>query len=107
MLFPPRQKKKYRGILLAAPQDGDGRCQECGGACCRSFSDVELSWEEYERLQKLGATRLQLSLLGPHRLLIDYNCEFLTDGRCAIYAARPEICRRFTCEDCSHLPDPG
>jgi len=104
MLFPPPRMKRYHGILLDAPRDGDDRCRDCGGACCRSFSDVELTWEEYERLRELGSTRLQLSLLGPHRLVIDYNCEFLTDGRCAIYEARPEICRRFTCED---VPSPS
>jgi Fe-S-cluster containining protein len=92
-----RFRTKLRGLLLDQPNNGDGRCQACGGACCRSFSDVALTWDEYKRLQELGATRLQLSLFGPHRLVIDYNCEFLVAGRCAIYESRPEICRRFSC----------
>ncbi len=99
MLFISRMKEKRHGIILDHPQDGDERCSNCGGGCCRSFSDVELSWEEFERLDKLGASRLQLSLRGPHRLVIDYNCEFLRNGRCSIYEARPEVCRRFTCVD--------
>lgn len=99
MLFIKRSGEKRHGRLLAHPQDGDERCSRCGGECCRSFTDVELSWEEFERLQKLGASRLQLALFGPHRLLIDYNCEFLREGRCSIYEARPEICRRFICGD--------
>jgi len=99
MPFPSRQKTKLRGILLEKPQDGDPRCAACGGACCRSFSDVELSWEEFERLHDLGARRLQLSLVGRHRLLIDYNCEFLVEGKCSIYEARPDICRFFTCAE--------
>ena len=90
-------RTKLRGLLLDQPHDGDQRCRECGGACCRSFSDVVLTWDEYKRLQELGATRLQLSLVGPHRLVIDYNCEFLLKGRCSIYDSRPEICRRFNC----------
>jgi len=98
MPFPNRQKK-LRGILLDHPQTGGERCQKCDGACCRSFTDVEISWEEFERLHDLGARRLQLSLVGPHRLVIDYNCEFLKDGKCSIYEARPDICRRFTCAD--------
>lgn len=98
MAFHPRPPK-LRGILLDHPQDGDDRCHQCNGACCRSFSDVELTWEEFVRLQALGATRLQLSLVGPHRLVIDYNCEFLLDGRCSIYELRPEICRRFYCQE--------
>ena len=99
MPFPNRQKTKLRGILLEHPHSGDERCQKCDGACCRSFTDVEISWEEFERLRDLGARRLQLSLRGPHRLVIDYNCEFLVAGRCSIYEARPDICRRFTCID--------
>ena len=99
MLFKSRSKERRHGTLLEYPQDGDQRCFNCGGECCRSFTDVELTWEEYERLRGLGASRLQLSLTGPHRLMIDYNCEFLRDGRCSIYEARPEICRRFTCTD--------
>src|SRR5690349_4887572 len=99
MLFPSLRKKRYHGILLDAPRDGDDRCLKCGGACCSSFAAVEISWDEYERLQELGARRLQLSLYGPHRLEIDYGCEFLAGGRCSIYEARPEICRRFFCSD--------
>ncbi len=99
MPFPNHRKTKLHGLLLDHPQDGNERCFQCGGACCRSFSDVELSWEEFERLHDLGATQLRLSLVGPHRLMIDYNCEFLVDGRCSIYEARPDICRRFTCTD--------
>lgn len=99
MPFPLHRQTKLHGILLDHPKDGDERCQKCGGACCRSFSDVELTWDEYERLQAIGAGRLQLSLLGPHRLIIDYNCEFLVEGRCSIYELRPEICRRFYCQE--------
>jgi uncharacterized protein len=62
-----------------------------------SIADVELTWDEYLRLRDLGAKRLQFSLAGPHRLLIDYNCEFLDCGRCLIYEQRPDICRRFFC----------
>ncbi|MDD2580917.1 MAG: YkgJ family cysteine cluster protein [Desulfuromonadaceae bacterium] len=99
MLFSPLRKKIYHGILLNAPRDGDVRCQECGGVCCRSFAAVEISWEEYKRLQGLGARRLHLSIYGPHRLEIDYGCEFLAEGRCSIYEERPDICRRFFCTD--------
>jgi len=99
MLFPPFRKKRYHGILLDAPRDGDNRCQECSGICCSSFAAVEISWDEHERLQGLGARRLQLSLFGPHKLEIDNGCEFLAEGRCSIYEARPDICRRFFCSD--------
>lgn len=107
MPFPPsRRKQKLHGLLLDHPADGDERCLKCGGACCRSFSDVELTWEDFERLHGLGANRLQLSLVGPPRLVIDYNCEFLVKGRCAIYHARPTVCRRFTCIDATNEKSP-
>ncbi len=99
MFFPSRQKKKYRGILLDTPRNNDGRCEQCGGVCCSSFTAIDISWDEYIRLEKLGAKRLQLSLFGPHKLEIDSGCEFFTEGRCCIYEERPDICRRFFCSE--------
>ena len=99
MSFTARRGKKLHGELLDTPRDGDERCRKCGGVCCSSFAAIEISWEEYERLQALGACRLRLSLYGPHRLEIDYGCEFLVQGHCSIYKQRPAICRRFTCRD--------
>lgn len=82
--------------------DDDPRCAGCGGVCCRSFVSVPLTWAEYERLEALGAQRLALSFSGPHRLVIDGGCEFLSNGRCAIYADRPQACRRFMCVPADH-----
>ena len=99
MLFPYRQKTKLHGIMLDQFEEGSERCKTCGGICCSSFAAIEISWEEYERLRSLGARRLQLSLYGAHRLVIDYGCEFLVQGRCSIYDSRPDVCRRFTCRE--------
>ncbi len=99
MRFTGRAKTKKHGILLDAPVDDDGRCRNCDGACCRSFPSVDLSWDEYERLRNLGATRLHFSLTGHCSLIIENGCEFLTAGRCSIYQHRPDVCRRFFCQD--------
>ncbi len=99
MLFPSLKKKKYHGILLDTPRNSDARCQQCGGICCNSFTAIDISWDEYQRLEELGAKRLQLSLFGPHKLEIDCGCEFLIEGCCSIYEARPDICRRFICSE--------
>jgi uncharacterized protein len=99
MPFFSHPKTKKHGTLLDGPVDDDGRCKSCGGACCSSFPSVELTWHEYQRLQELGAFRLQFSLTGPHKLIIENGCEFLVAGRCAIYQDRPDICRRFFCLD--------
>lgn len=104
MLFANRAREKRHGILLDHPLDDPQRCRNCDGACCRAFPRVALKWEEYLVLESLGARRLELSLSGAHHLLIENSCEFLADGRCAIYAHRPEICRRFYCTD---LPPDG
>ena len=99
MSWMARSREQRHGILLDHPVDNDTRCRECDGACCRSFPSVVLTWQEYERLKALGASRLEFSLTGRHRLIIEHGCEFLSAGRCSIYADRPDICRRFTCTD--------
>ncbi len=99
MLIPSFQIKKYHGELLDSPKDSDDRCYECGGLCCKSFPAIDISWKEYERLEELGAKQLQVSLFGSHKLVIDYGCEFLLDGKCSIYEDRPDICRRFFCSE--------
>lgn len=99
MLWTSRSKTRKHGIILDQPVDDNSRCRECDGACCRSFASVAVSWTEYERLMSLGATRLHFSLSGHHQLIIENGCEFLVTGRCSIYEQRPDICRRFFCED--------
>lgn len=90
-------RQRWRAELRDGPVDDDPRCRTCGGVCCRSFVSVPLSAREYGRLRALGAQRLVLSLRGPHQLVIEGGCEFLADGRCSIYADRPDCCRRFVC----------
>ena len=99
MKFLVRSKVKKHGMLMDVPVDDDDRCRACDGACCRSFPSVNLSWEEYERLKGLGAGRLDFSLTGHNRLIIENGCEFLVAGQCSIYDQRPEICRRFFCRE--------
>ncbi len=99
MLFFGRTKVKKHGMLMDHPVDDDGRCRECDGACCRAFASVNLTWPEYERLRSLGAHRLDFSLTGQHRLIIENGCEFLAAGSCSIYDDRPDTCRRFFCRD--------
>ncbi len=99
MNWTSRTKVRKHGLLLDAPVDDDGRCLTCGGACCSAFPSVELTWDEFQRLMELGARRLEFSLTGHPQLMIENGCEFLASGRCAIYADRPDVCRRFFCRD--------
>lgn len=90
---------RRRGLLLDQPLDDGARCRACAADCCRGFPSVELSAAEYARLEELGAQRLEFTLTGRFFLIIEHGCEFLDGNRCAIYAQRPAICRRFTCVD--------
>lgn len=96
-MFGRHPPAKRHGRLLDTPLDDDARCRNCAADCCRGFPSVELSADEYALLEKLGAIRLEFTLSGHFYLLIENGCEFLVDNRCAIYAQRPAICRRFTC----------
>jgi hypothetical protein len=99
MVFLWRTQEKRHGLMLDRPLEDSERCRRCDGACCRAFPSVPLTWDEYQTLRSLGAKRLEFSLSGHHLLLIENGCEFLTEGLCAIYPHRPEVCRRFYCSD--------
>jgi Fe-S-cluster containining protein len=94
-----RARVRRHAVVSDRPVDDHWRCRACDAVCCRSFVALELTWAEFERLEALGARRLQLSLRGPHWLVIEGGCEFLVEGRCSIYTERPDICRRFICDD--------
>lgn len=93
---PPARR---RGLLQDIPLDNNERCRHCAADCCRGFPSVELSADEFTVLKDLGAVRLTFTLTGRFYLLIENGCEFLIANRCAIYAQRPAICRRFICTD--------
>lgn len=96
-MFLFSHKERRHGVLLDQPLDDPPCCRRCDGACCRAFVSIVLSWDEFRRLERLGAQRLILPLFGPPLLVIDDGCEFLDHGQCMIYPERPDICRRFTC----------
>ena len=93
--------------MLDHPIGNLERCRECGGDCCRSFPNVNITWSEYNRLLTLGANRLYFSLSGRHKLIIENGCEFQVEDRCSIYSDRPDICRRFVCLDDGEQWQPG
>jgi len=98
MLWFSRSKNRKHGVLLDYQSDGDSLCTECDAACCRSFPAVDITALEHSYLSSIGATRLQFSLIGRHKLLIENGCEFLSKGKCSIYQHRPDICQRFMCQ---------
>lgn len=80
-------------------------CTGCGD-CCRWPGHVLLMDADITRLAstlgldepafiarhaRLASNRVQLSLIEAS----DGSCEFLRDGRCTVYDARPQQCRDF------------
>jgi hypothetical protein len=90
---------KRHCLIFDHPVENDERCLGCDAECCRSFPALEISWTEFERLKTLGSNRLYFSITGHHKLVIENGCEFLSEGKCSIYSSRPDICRRFICQD--------
>jgi uncharacterized protein len=102
------RRVKRQSMVLDRPIENQTQCQDCDGECCRSIPAMEISWEEFETLKALGATRLYFSLAGHHKFIIENGCEFLFRGKCSIYEARPDVCRRFIClRDSSTMTHPG
>lgn len=102
-LFRNKPSKKH-GIVLDEPVGGS-RCDGCNADCCRGFPSVELTPDEYDVLELLGARRLAFTLDMKFYLVIENGCEFLEGNRCGIYDQRPAICRRFTCRDDGESPE--
>lgn len=89
-------------------------CDTCPapGACCRKFAlshwfaddmDIEEQWEPYRQFYPFNpigphyrADRVRQLVDGTSRSIWFFSCPKLgADGRCTIYAGRPETCRRF------------
>lgn len=71
-----------------------GDCRGCG-ECCSRFLPVS----PFDRVRlELYVLRNGIEPAEP-RAEYDLLCPYLTDGReCAVYAARPEICRAYRCD---------
>ena len=72
-----------------------GNCKGCG-ECCARF----LPMSEFD-LQRLYVY-VQKHHIEPHKHVagaIDLTCPYLTDTKeCAVYHARPEVCRTYRCD---------
>jgi len=87
-------------------EDVDPLCRQCPAKCCRYFCfqlDTPESFEQFENLRWF----LLHEGIGIHVdegnwfISIDNKCRRLTDdGRCADYAGRPVICRRYDTDGC-------
>jgi uncharacterized protein len=90
------------------PWHSDGlrfKCTGCGKCCTGSPGYVWVTWEEIEAISKHLEMPLEeftkqfVRRIGKRYSLTErphsYDCSFLRDKQCTIYAVRPEQCRTF------------
>lgn len=71
-----------------------GDCRGCG-ECCSRF----LPMSPFDRARLRAYVRWHGVAAHAPWARLDLTCPYLTDGReCAVYAARPEICRVYRCD---------
>ena len=71
-----------------------GDCRGCG-ECCSRF----LPMCPFDRARLRAYVRRHGVAAHAPWARLDLTCPYLTDGReCAVYAARPEICRVYRCD---------
>lgn len=72
----------------------DGDCKGCGECCSRY---IPLNAADVIRLR--GYVKSHGIEQRPRRANIDLTCPYLTDdSECAVYEARPTICRMYRCD---------
>ena len=81
-----RRKVGKHTPLVLPPMHCDDGCGDCCGI-------VPATEKEYQAVMQLAESR------GITPLLQGITCPFFQDGRCAVYEARPTICRLF-----GHIP---
>lgn len=87
----------------------NGKCSECG-ECCGNL--LPLSGADIKRLRRY-IKKHKISKqndIDPLRIEVLQDCVFLKkdlEKRCAVYPARPEICRMFNCDNQRHGILPG
>lgn len=94
-------------------------CDTCTGNCCKTFDVVEVTAMDIHRMRTAGLdvdslVRMFLAqtVTGvAGQLVLGKNNRCLSldkNGRCSIYAARPEACREYSNMDCDlYERDPG
>ncbi|GAB4145668.1 MAG: YkgJ family cysteine cluster protein [Planctomycetaceae bacterium] len=90
---------------------GEVLCEYCTAKCCRYFAlpiDTPKTREDFDHLRWYMIHR-RVSLFvedGTWYLMVHADCEHLMeDNRCGIYEDRPEICRKYTTDECEFDDD--
>lgn len=97
------------GRANLAKRDNAPECVGCDARCCRAFyvymDRTGRPWERRRFAKRLAQASPYMRQVGePYydgdTIRIDCECEHIqADGRCGIYGARPDECRRFPCDE--------
>ena len=72
----------------------DGFSCSCCGNCCR-FRTTPLTLEDVKRLQEAGLADFHLTQPEMRLKRVNGRCIFLSDDKCTVHDARPQVCRDF------------
>jgi Fe-S-cluster containining protein len=72
-------------------------CKQCGDCCSNIFLPFYADADE-ERWLKYHDVEYIENNMGTF-IKIDIKCSKLKDGLCSIHENRPDICRKYFCED--------
>lgn len=91
----PTAREVHEALLgLSVKSLYQGSCLGCG-ECCSRF----LSLSEPDKARLLAYVLQHGIEQTPERAEVDLRCPYLTDERtCAVYDARPAICRAYRCD---------
>lgn len=105
---PPIRRTGLRRVDVP---EGDNLCEHCTAKCCHYFAlaidePVDRSDFDYIRWYLLHERATVFVEDTTWYLLVYTTCRHLRhDGRCGIYATRPEICRKYTTDECEFEDD--
>ncbi|MCR4414144.1 MAG: YkgJ family cysteine cluster protein [Thermoguttaceae bacterium] len=103
----PGRRKPRREEL----NPGDNLCAHCSAKCCKYFAlpiDTPTEWADFEYIRWfLFHERAAVFVEnGDWYLLVYTRCKHLReDNRCAIYPARPNVCREYSTTNCEYEDD--
>lgn len=90
---------------------GEILCAYCTGKCCRYFAlpiETPTTWDDFDHI-RWYMMHGDVSIFvedDTWYLMVHADCKHLQpDHRCGAYETRPQICRKYTTDDCEYEED--
>jgi len=88
-------------IRPEAPLAAERLCTQCG-LCCNGVMFHTVKLQPADSAKELAALGLKLKRRHGHNFILQ-PCPAFRDAQCSLYAARPERCRKFECQQLKRL----